>query len=213
MKRILIILFLLLPIFVNAQKIGEMAPDKPPGKFPPNAWGVDLLFSDGGFGIGTFFRHSFSTKITGFVDVSFSESKNEREFEYYDYWGRPIIVGKENRVFIMPLTLGFQYRLFEKDLTDNLRPYLQGGIGPSLAVSTPYSVEFFNSFKYAKFHLGAGGYLGFGADFGLSKTNLLGLSVRYQYTKFITEGVEHIKGQIKTEINAVYVSLKLGLMF
>ncbi len=213
MKRIFIILFLLSPLFLNAQKIGEMAPEKPPGEFPPYAWGIDLLFSDGGFGVGTFLRRSFSTKVTGFVDVSFSESKNEREFEYYDYWGRPIVVGKENRVFIVPLTFGFQYRLFEKNLTDNLRPYLSGGIGPSFAVSTPYEVEFFNSFKYAKFHLGVGGYLGLGADFGLSKKNLLGLSLRYQYTKFISEGVEHMKGQIVTEINAFYVSIKMGLMF
>ena len=187
MKRILLIFFLLSPFFLNAQKIGDMAPEKPPGEFPPNAWGVDLLFSDGGFGIGTFLRRSLSRKVTGFVDISFSESKNEREFEYYDYWGRPITVGKENRVFIMPLTFGFQYRLFEKDLTDNLRPYLNGGIGPSFAVSTPYEIEFFKSFNYAKLHLGIGGYVGFGADFGLNKTNLLGLSLRYQYTKFVTE--------------------------
>ena len=213
MKRILIILFLLSPIFLNAQKIGEMAPEKPPGVFPPYAWGVDLLFSDGGFGIGTFLRRSISTKITGFVDLSFSESKNEREFEYYDYWGRPITVGKENRVFILPLTLGFQYRLFEKNLSDNLRPYLHGGIGPSLAISTPYEVEFFKSFRYAKYHLGVGGYVGFGADFGLSKTSLLGLSLRYQYTKFVTEGVEHMAGQIITEINAFYVAIKIGMMF
>ena len=52
--------------------MGEMAPEKPPVEFPPNAWGVDLLFSDGGFGLGTFFRKSINTKFTGFVDTSFS---------------------------------------------------------------------------------------------------------------------------------------------
>jgi len=74
-------------------------------------------------------------------------------------------------------------------------------------------VEFFKSFRYAKYHLGVGGHVGFGADFGLSKTNLLGLSLRYQYTKFVTEGVEHMAGQIITKINALYVSIKLGMMF
>jgi len=212
-KRFLIILFLLPTFFVSAQKIGEMAPEKPPIVFPPNAWGVDLMFSDGGFGIGTFFRHSINTKFTGSIGFSFAESKNAREFEYYDYYGRPITIGKENRVFILPLTIGLQYRLFENELTDNLRPYLQGGIGPSFAVSTPYEVEFFKSFQYSEFHLGFGGYLGFGADFGLSKTNLIGLSVKYQYTTFVTEGVEHMEGQIKTKISAFYVAIKIGLMF
>ena len=213
MKRIIIILFLLPTFFVSAQKIGEMAPEKPPAVFPPYAWGVDLMFSDGGFGIGTFFRRSINTKFAGFVDFSFTESKNSREFEYYDYWGRPISVGKENRVFLLPLTFGLQYRLFEKELSDNLRPYLNAGVGPSFAISTPYNVEFFNSFKYAKFQYGFGGYIGFGADFGLSKTNLIGLSLKYQYTKFVTDGVEHMKGQIKTEISAFYIAIKVGLMF
>lgn len=213
MKRFLLIIFLLPTFFLYAQKIGEMAPEKPPGKFPPRAWGVDLLFSDGGFGIGTFYRRSFNLKLTGFVDLSFSESKSAREFEYYDYWGRPIVIGKENRVFLVPVLAGLQYRLFEKELTDNLRPYINGGIGPVFAISTPYQVEFFNSFKYAKLHLGVGGYIGIGADFGLSKTNLIGLDMGYHYIKFVSGGVEQMKGEIHTELGVFYIALKLGLMF
>ncbi|MEN8192789.1 MAG: hypothetical protein ABFS12_08220 [Bacteroidota bacterium] len=190
-----------------------MALEKPPIEFPRYAWGVDLLFSDGGFGLGTFFRRAINTKLTGFIDLSFSESKGEREFEYYDYWGRPIVIGKENRVFLIPLTLGLQYRLFEKELTDNLRPYLNGGIGPSLIIATPFKEEFFNSFKFAKASPGVGGYLGFGADFGLSKSNLLGLNIRYQYMRFLNGGVEHMTNQVKTELHAIYVSIKLGIMF
>ena len=213
MKRIFLIFFIFPSFFLNAQKIGEMAPEKLPIEFPPYAWGVDLIFSDGGFGIGTFMRRSISSKLTGFVDISFAESKGAREFEYYDYWGRPIVVGKENRVFLMPLTFGLQYRLFEKALTDNLRPYLNGGIGPAFAVSTPYELEFFKSFQYAKFHYGVGGYVGFGADFGLSETNLIGLNARYQYTKFLTEGVEQMQGQVTAELSAFYIALRLGMMF
>ncbi len=207
------ILFLVPIIFINGQKIGKLAPEKPPVQFPSNSWGVDLLFSDGGFGIGTFFRKTFNQKTSGFIDFSFSESKNDREFEYFDYYGRSIVVGNENHVFMIPLNVGIQYRVFEKELTENLRPYLTLGIGPTLAISTPYKEEFFSSFKFAKYHFAAGGYVGFGADFGLSQSNLVGLNMRYYYTKFISEGVEHMTDQIKSEIGAFYITLKIGIMY
>jgi hypothetical protein len=200
-------------LFTYGQKIGELAPERPPVQFPTNAWGVDIMFSDGGFGIGTFLRKSFSDKTSGFIDFSFSESKNDREFEYFDYFGRSVVIGKENRVFLLPLNLGVQYRIFDKELTENLRPYLSIGAGPTLSISTPFKEEFFSSFKFAEYHYAVGGYVGFGADFGLSQKNLVGLNMRYYYTKFIDGGVEHMKDQIKTEIGAFFITLKIGLMY
>ena len=213
MKKILKILFLIPILFTYGQKIGEIAPEKPLINFPSNTWGVNLMFSDGGFGVGTFFRKKISPKVSGFIDLSFSESKNDREFEYFDYYGNSYVAGKENRVFLLPLNIGIHYRVFEKELTDNLRPYLMAGIGPTFAISTPYREEFFKSFSYAKFHLAAGGYVGFGADFGLSKRNLVGLSMRYYYIKFITDGVEHLTNQTKNEIGSFYITLNVGIMY
>ncbi len=213
MKRILFILLFLPVLFIHGQKIGELAPEKPPTQFPSNSWGADLLFGDGGFGIGTFLRKSFSPKVSGFIDISFSESKNAREFEYFDYYGRSIVVGKENRVFFIPLNFGIQHRIFEKELTDNLRPYFSAGIGPTLGISTPFREEFFSSFQHAQFHIAVGGYIGFGADFGLSKKSLLGLNMRYYYSKFISEGVEHMTDQVKNDIGAFYITLNIGIMY
>ncbi len=213
LKNIFKILLLIPFLFAYGQKIGEMAPEKPPLAFPPNVLGLDIMFSDGGFGLGTFYRKKFTPTIKGFIDFSFSESKNDREFEYFDYYGNSIVIGKKNRVFLLPLNAGIQYRLFRKDLTDNLRPYVVAGIGPTLAISTPYKEEFFTSFKYAKLNFAIGGYIGFGADFGLGKRQLVGLNMRYYYTKFLDEGVEHMTNQIKTEIGAFYITLNIGLMY
>lgn len=200
-------------MFTYGQKIGEIAPEKPLLELPANAWGADLFFSDGGFGLGTFYRKNYSTKIDGFIDFSISESKNEREFEYFDYYGRSIVIGKKNRVFLLPINVGIHYRLFENELTDNLRPYISIGVGPTIIISTPYAEEFFSSFKDAKYFLAAGGYIGFGADFGLSKSNLLGLSMRYYYTKFLSGEVEHMNDRFKNEIGAFYITLTIGLMY
>ncbi|MEW6194039.1 MAG: hypothetical protein AB1521_02660 [Bacteroidota bacterium] len=214
MKVLAYIIFLLLPLTaINAQRIGELAPEKPPEIFPDNIWGADIMFGEGGFGLGTFLRKNFSQEITGFVDISISESKDEREVEYIDYWGNKFTIGKVNRVFLIPLNFGIQYRLFTESLTDNLRPYINAGVGPTLAVSTPYDQEFFSAFGDAKAHYAAGGYIGLGANFGLSKSNLVGLNVRYYYVHIFGEGVENLEGRLRKSFGHFYLTLNLGIMY
>ncbi len=214
MKVITLLFLILLPaVFTNAQRIGQLAPEKPPELFPPNTWGMDIMFGEGGFGLGTFYRKNFSLNITGFVDFSFSEVKDEREIEYYDIYGNPFVYNKQNRVFLLPLFFGIQYRMFSNVLTDNLRPYITVGIGPTFVVATPYEREFFNAIGYAKTHYAAGGYVGFGADIGASKSSLVGLNVRYYYSHLFDGGVENLIGHFQEDLGGIYISLNLGIMY
>ena len=49
MKSLIVTIILLIPLLnVNAQGIGELAPEKKPEVFPNNAFGADIMFSDGG---------------------------------------------------------------------------------------------------------------------------------------------------------------------
>ena len=210
-KLYLFFLILCLPIF--GQGIGKLAPEKTPEQFPPNAWGVDLMFGEGGFGIGTFLRQEFSLNLTGFVDLSFSESKDEREFQYIDYYGNTYTVGKKNRVFIVPLNFGLQYRLFEKDLTATLRPYLNFGVGPTIVITTPYEQEFFKAFGDAQAKYAAGGYVGLGANFGSSKTNLVGVNLRYYYIHLFDDGVENLYGKFRKDLAHFYLTINIGIMY
>jgi len=214
---ILLIITTLPPVWngnsAMAQGIGEIAPDKPPEVFPPNAWGFDFLIGESGFGFGGFFRKQLNTKFTLFADISISEAKDEREIEYVDIFGQTFTIGKKNRVFQVPLTFGAQFRLFENELADNLRPYVNAGVGPSVALTTPYSEEFFAAFGKAQTHFGVGGYVGFGANFGLDKSNLIGLNIRYYYTKFLDDGVEILNSRFKDHINGFFISLNFGFMY
>jgi len=198
---------------INAQGIGELAPPKPLEVFPNNAWGMDIMFGDAGFGLGTFFRKQISVKWGAFADFSFSETKDDREFEYIDYFGNVITIGKKNRVFQMPLNIGVHYRLFENLVADNLRPFLCAGAGPTLLITTPYQEEFFNSFAYAQTDYAVGGYVGLGADFGLDKSSLIGITFKYYYSKILSDGVESLFGREKTEIQGFFITLNLGLMY
>lgn len=217
MKKVLLFGFFATLISVSTispQGIGNIAPEKPLEVFPSNAWGMDIMFGDAGFGLGTFFRKQINVKWTAFIDASFSETKDDREFEYYDpYQGIFITAFKKNRVFQLPINIGAQFRLFEKDLTENLRPYLTAGVGPSFIITTPYEQEFFSSFANAQTHYAVGGYLGFGANFGLDKSNLVGVSFRYFYSRIIDGGVESLYGKEKNEIKGFFITLTLGLMY
>jgi hypothetical protein len=212
---VIVCLFFIAIPFANiySQGIGELAPPKPLEVFPKNAWGMDIMFGDAGFGLGTFFRKQIDVKFTAFADLSFSETKDEREFEYIDYYGNVITIGKKNRVFQMPINFGVQYRLFEKTVTDNLRPFLCAGAGPTLLITTPYDLEFFNSFGKAQAKYAVGGYVGLGANFGLDKSSLVGITFKYYYSKLLKGGVESLFGREKTEIQGFFITLNLGLMY
>jgi len=209
---------LILSLILNSanifgQKIGDIEPEKPLEKFPKNTWGIDIMFGEAGFGLGTFFRYQISQKWTGYFDISFSESKDEREIEYYDYWGNPFVIGKKNRIFQIPMFLGLQYRLFENIIAENLRPYLNLSIGPSLIITTPYEEEFFSSFGNAKSNWAFGSYLGFGANFGLDKSSLLGINLRYYYIHLFDEGVESLYGRYQKNLTGLFIALSLGIMY
>lgn len=214
MKTLIISIILLIPFLnLNSQGIGEIAPPKDPIVFPPNAWGFDLMISDGGFGFGGFYRHQLTEDFTVFSDISFSESKDDREFEFIDIFGNKFTAGKLNRIFLVPLNFGIQYRLFAKELADNLRPYINAGVGPSLIIATPYSEEFFKAFSKAETKVAAGGYIGFGANFGLNKSSLLGLNFRYYIIKLFGDGVESLAGRPKDVIGGFFVTFNIGFMY
>jgi len=214
MKKI-IYLFMIVPLLaINAQKIGNLADERPNIKFPRNALGIDLMIGEGGFGFGTFYRHNYSNTLTGFIDFSISEFKHEREVERFDIFGYPLPVqGKKNRVFILPINIGAQYRLFYTSLTDNLRPYLSAGIGPSLLVTTPAKDEFFNSFGKAKAQIAAGGYVGFGANFGMNSNSLTGINIRYYFVQLFNDGVEQYFDEYKKTLQQVTLTINIGIMY
>lgn len=214
MKKYIFYLLLLAAFgYTKAQTIGEMAPEKLPEVFPNNALGADIMFGEGGVGLGAFYRKQLNSSFTMFTDFSFSESKDEKEIETYDYWGNPITYGKKNRVFLMPLTFGLQYRLFKNDISDNLRPYVNFGVGPSMAMTTPYETEFFSAFGKAQLKYAAGGYIGLGANFGLDKSALLGINIRYYVSHFFDDGVESLEGRFNKNLGGFYLTINIGKMY
>ncbi len=118
MKNFLILLFIILANLTVAQRIGKFAEESKLTAFPPYAWGVNLMFGEGGFGLGTFYNWNISTNSTITAKFSISETTDEKEVKYIDYWGNVYVSGKKNRAFLIPLSINFKYRLFTNELTD-----------------------------------------------------------------------------------------------
>lgn len=213
MKSLLFAILFLPLVCVNSQQLGEMAPEKPREIFPDKSLGLDFIFSEGGFGLGSFFRYNLTNSLSFFTDISFSEGKDSREVEYVTYWGETYTPGKKNRLFLVPLNFGLQQRLFENVITDNLRPYINFGIGPSMVVTTPYEREFFNSFSKARARYTLGGYVGIGANFGLDKASLLGINLRYYEIRFFDKGVESLDGIYQKSLGGFVFAINIGIMY
>ncbi len=213
MKKLIFIILTVFSFNAFSQGIGDIAPEKELIKFPPNSIGFDIMFSEGGFGLGGFYRHSMTNNLSYFLEFSISEAKDQNEMEYVNYWGNTTVYGKKNRVFVMPLLAGLSYRVFSSNLGDNFRPFISAALGPSTIVTTPYEREFFNSFRMAQARYTAGGYIGIGANFGSDQKALMGISFRYYVTHFFNQGVESLAGRFQKDLGGFYIVLNIGSMY
>lgn len=229
-------------LFASPQKTvdSSLVPSDNPIEQPTyrNAWGLDILVSNDGFGLGTFYRREFSEDLFGFGMFSISESKDEREIERYDpnyyYNGRTYVPGKLQRFLVLPLTFGVQYRLFREDIADNFRPFVNAGVGPTMIFSAPFAdvtrnvngdvnvtqIEFFKSLGRGQAHYTASGFIGFGANFGTEKANVFGVNFRYYFTYLFGDGLPSLfntsTGELaarKKEFGGFFITLNVGMAY
>jgi hypothetical protein len=182
-----------------------------------SSWGVDLLVSINGFGLGTFYRHEYSDDLSGFIDFSISEAKDDNEVEFYDIYGRPFTPDKVNRFLVLPLFVGAEKRMFADDITDNFRPFIEAAAGPSMIYVFPYNDEYFTALGKGSLRYTAGGYVGIGAYFGSERTNFLGMNIRYYYIPYPGGilSMQHVTSAgtsnvMKNQFGGLVISLSFG---
>lgn len=196
-----------------------------------NAWGLDLMLSNNGFGAGAFLRHEFTDVLSGFVQLAISDVKDDGEVDYIDpYTGQSITPGKVNRLMLIPVTFGMQYRLFKDDIVDNFRPYITAGLGPSMIFVSPYAdpsvetlpdgstltvynpIDFFSSLHRGQAKYTLGGFVGAGAYFGLEKGSLTGVCIRYYYVPYMP-GIQSLQGVNIKKFGGFYITLNFGSLY
>jgi hypothetical protein len=176
------------------------------------SWSLNLLFSDNGFGLGATFYKQFSKDVSGLAGISFSGTKDDREFEQIDIYGNTYVPYKVNRLFLAQMTIGAQFRLFREDVSDNLRPFVNFGIIPTAVLYNPYSESFFPAIKYTRARYTLGGFVGFGVDYVTNRHSSLSLNVRYNYVSLFGEGINSISTQEKNFFGGVYFVFAYNFM-
>lgn len=181
-----------------------------------SAVGIDLLFSQSGWGLGGFFQTKLADNLSVFAHLGFSGARNTDELENAWYGPIPVVANKVNRLFIVPITAGVQYRLFSESLQESFRPFVSAGISPTFILATPYLkdglyYEFFSSFGHATSYTRVGGVFGIGSFFGdPRKGSLIGVQLRYFTIPFGDSGLESMRGSPISNFGGVFLSLTVG---
>ncbi|MFH1050153.1 MAG: hypothetical protein V1779_04380 [bacterium] len=179
-----------------------------------SAWGLDLVFSGNGFGLGLFYQKKFLKDWCFFSNLYFSGARNTDELEFFDYDKQIYYIpGKVNRLYMIPLTIGIQKYLFKEILHDNLQPFVNLGIGPSLIISAPYldyENKFFSALGNSDLFGRFGGFVGIGANVGSGEKAFMSLNMRYYYIPFGKNGLESVKDSPLKDFGGLFLSLSLG---
>jgi hypothetical protein len=171
----------------------------------PNTWGFSASFSDYGFGGGLFLGHNFSQEFEGQISAEMSTASAPREVDLLDQ-------NKVNRVFVIPVMLSGQYRLFREGLSDNLRPYATAGAGAVVAMTTPYPEDFFTAFADQKSKIIPGGFVGLGAKFGMDPKNTFGAGLRYFIIPY-PGAIQSTTSQYIKDLSGLFLTVSYGMNF
>lgn len=167
-----------------------------------NGAGINIIFSESGFGFGGFWKKYYGQNYALSIDLNFSEATNSDELPSPDYkYGQYLVAFKKNRLYNIPLTVSLQKYFFQNVLLENLKPFIIAGAGPSFIFASPYYKyidstglfeykDFFASLKEAKLYTRFGGFVGIGADFGKTYKNFYSFSIKYYYIPFGGDGIE-----------------------
>jgi len=184
------------------------------GPLRKNAWGANILLSTNGFGLGTFYHRQHTRDFASFVDLSISEAKDDQEVEYYNpYTGQTFVPGKINRFLMFPLIFGVEKRLFEDQILDNFRPYIDGGVGPTMIFVFPYNDDYFTALGKGQPKYTVSGYVGVGAYFGGDDSNVMGINMRYYYIPYPNGLESYVTGidvTRKNQFGGFYITLHFG---
>lgn len=179
---------------------------------PRNGWGLNFNYNESGFGFAGSYSLPISHSTEFQANLLISGVSDSREFEEFDPFGNSRIRDKENRVFMIPLSLGIQHYLFADDLEGNIKPLVSIGISPALIITTPYDQSYFKAFGDAKTSFAAGGYVGTGLEFRQSKNLSMSFNVRYYYLPVLGSEVRSIRTSTIDDVGGLQLSFGINFL-
>ncbi len=172
--------------------------------------GLAVALTNSGFGFGGYYVRAVGPNTSMVGELQIGAGKDEREVKFFGYFGNSYIPDKANYFLMVPVQFGVQHRLFAEVIEDNFRPFVQVMIGPTLGWEYPYfrdcdgdgtynpgvacegggnerTYDAFTAFFRGRTVPGAGGMIGVGAHFGVSKRMTQGVRLGYTFNYFLNE--------------------------
>lgn len=184
--------------------------EKPPFE-TRNHWGVNFIYTDKGFGIGSNLFKSLSNTLDLVMGVNMTGVKDANEFEQFDIFGNSMTPNKINRVYTIPITIGIQKYLFSNDLDESFRPVINIGISPTLVLTNPYDKGFFKALGYFNAGFAFGGYAGIGMEYKESNRVSFCIGLRYAYLPVLVNEIKSLKDKIINDVGGF--QLMIGINF
>ena len=213
MKNLILSLLLmfLIAISIPLQSYSQIK-DKLYKKETRNNWGLGFVYSENGFGISSSLFAPVSKSTDFYLNIHFSGVSDSREIQRYDVYGNSVVMGKVNRVYMMPLSIGLIKELFKGDIEGNFRPVISFGAAPTLVLYNPYDRSFFNAIAYTKTKFAFGPYAGIGLNYKQSKSTSLNVNLSYYYLPIIGDGVESLENSVMKDVGGLQLSFGLNFM-
>ena len=210
-RKINIILFLIFGFILVNVSIAQIKPLNKE-KDIRNHWGLSVIYAEKGFGLSTGYYKQLGYNTDFFTNISVSGVSDTREFERFDIYGNSITIGKENRIFLIPLNIGIQQYLFKDKIESNFRPVVSVGLTPSLIITTPYEKSFFNAFGYAHSFFAMGGFAGVGMEYKEANDVALSISLRYFYLPVIGKSVNSLIDKPINDVGGLEINFGVNFL-
>ena len=191
----------------------QINPDpKMPKKEPRNKWGVGVIYSDKGYGIAGSYYAPISNSSDFYLNLGITGVSDNREFEFYDYYGNSYIDGKVNRVFLIPLNIGVQHYMFKEDIESDFKPFVSIGATPALVLTNPYDKAYFKAFGYFNSAFAMGGYVGAGFEYQQSKNIAFSLNLRYYYLPVVVGSVTSLVNNPMKDVGGIHMQFGVNFL-
>ena len=173
-------------------------------------WAVGMMYTENGFGLFGTYSKRIGRITSATFKLSMSGVSDPNEVEYFDYYtGESFIRGKINRVYASSLSIGLMHNIFFDDIEGNFKPFVKGGIAPTLIMTTPYERSFFKAFGYTQTSFGLGVYGGIGIDYYQSRSLGMSLGIEYYYIPVLGREVSSIIDRNITNVGGLQFSFNL----
>ena len=171
---------------------------------PKKQAGITFTMAETGSGFGGFIGWPLIKNYHfGFsLDVLFI--RDSGEITYYDYYGYPRRINRENNVYLFDFLITMKRRLFASDFEDSFRPFFTAAFGYVYGMNYPeFDTTPDGNPTSDQFRRTLGGFFGIGAD--ISTSNMFYLGVRAQYrimsfSKILGETSNHSMFEFRFEL-------------